>query len=212
LIATGSGLSVFVIDTSGPSTVVAAVAVLFAGVLSLGEDTVAEFVIDPGVLGAVTTIVMFGAAPGARLPPVRLQVTVPDTLLQVQFERAVALTKVVPAGIVSTTLTADASSGPAFDTPMVYVNVPLMNTGSGESVFVIDRSARPPAMVSDPPLVDTDWFVPEGGLLAFVLGSDETRYVPDVQFGVTLNWTVTKPLFGIEPPGIRMNPSVTMDV
>ena len=107
----------------------------------MGEDTVAEFVIDPGVLGAVTTIVMFGAAPGARLPPVRLQVTVPDTLLQVQFERAVALTKVVPAGIVSTTLTADASSGPAFDTPMVYVNVPLMNTGSGLSVFVIERSA-----------------------------------------------------------------------
>ena len=87
------------IDTSGPSTVVAAVAALFAGVVSFGEDTVAEFEIDPGVLGAVTTMVMFGAAPGARLPPVRLQVTVPETLLQVQFV-PVALTKVVPAGIV----------------------------------------------------------------------------------------------------------------
>ena len=36
-------------------------------------------------------------------------------------------------------------------------------------------------------MVETDWFVPEGGLLALVLGSDETRYVPDVQFGVVLN-------------------------
>ena len=68
--------------------------------------------------GAVTTIVMFGAAPGARLPPVRLQVTVPEALLQVQFV-PVALTNVVPAGRVSTTLTADASFGPAFVTPIV---------------------------------------------------------------------------------------------
>src|SRR3954447_14646003 len=118
---------------------------LFVGVLSFGEDTVAEFVIDPGVLGAVTTTVMFGAAPGARLPPVRLQVTVPDALLQVQFV-PVALTKVVPAGSVSTTLTADASSGPALLTPIVYVRVPFTVTGSGESVLVIERSARPAAM------------------------------------------------------------------
>ncbi len=58
----------------------------------------------------MTTIVMFGAAPGARLPPVRLHVTVPDALVQVQFV-PVALTNVVPAGSVSTTLTADASFG-----------------------------------------------------------------------------------------------------
>ena len=75
-------------------------------------------VIDPGVAGAVTTIVMFGAAPGARFPPVRLQVTVPDELLQVQFV-PVALTNVTPLGSVSTTLTADASFGPALLTPIV---------------------------------------------------------------------------------------------
>ena len=67
---------------------------------------------------AVTTIVIGGAAPGGRLPPVRLQVTVPDALLQFQFV-PVALTKVVPAGSVSTTLTADASSGPALLTASV---------------------------------------------------------------------------------------------
>ena len=61
-----------------------------------------------------------------------------------------------------------------------------MATGSGESVFVIDRSARPAATVIEPPVVETDWFVPDGGLVALVLGSLETRYVPDVQFGVTL--------------------------
>ena len=48
----------------------------------------------------------------------RLQVTVPEALLQVQFV-PVALTNVVPAGSVSTTLTADASSGPALLTPIV---------------------------------------------------------------------------------------------
>ena len=102
----------------GASTVVVAVAVLLPGVSSLGEETVAVFVIDPGVAGAVTTIVMSGAAPGARFPPVRLQVTVPDELLLVQFV-PVALTKVTPLGSVSTTLTADAGSGPALLTLIV---------------------------------------------------------------------------------------------
>ena len=106
-------------QTGGVLTVVVAVAVLFPGVLSFGDETVALFVgVAPCVAGAVTTTVMFGAAPGARLPPVRLQVTVPSTLTQVQFV-PVALTKVVPAGSVSTTLTADASFGPALLTPIV---------------------------------------------------------------------------------------------
>ena len=60
-----------------PTVVVLGVGVV-AGVLSFGEETVALFVIEPAVAGAVTTIVMGGAAPGARLPPVRLQVTVPE--------------------------------------------------------------------------------------------------------------------------------------
>ena len=72
--------------------------------------------------------------------------------------------------------------------------MPLCATGSGESVFVMDRSASPPAIVRDPPVVETDWFVPDGGLVAFVLGVLETRYVPDTQLGVVLNWTVREPL------------------
>ena len=116
MMPTGSGESVFVIVRSATWTEVVAVAVL--SLASFGDDTVAEFVIEPGVLGALTTMVIFGAAPGARLPPVRLQVTVPEALTQAQFV-PLALTNVVPLGSVSTTLTADASSGPAFDTPIV---------------------------------------------------------------------------------------------
>ena len=41
-------------------------------------------------------------------------------------------------------------------TPIVYVSIPPVATGSGESVFVIDRLARPAAMVKDPPVVETD--------------------------------------------------------
>ena len=71
----------------GLFTLVVAVAVLLPGVLSFGDETVGavgERVV-PAVAGAVTTIVMFGAAPGARLPPVRLHVTVPDAVQQFQF-------------------------------------------------------------------------------------------------------------------------------
>ena len=42
----------------GASTVVVAVAVLFPEVLSLGDETVAEFVMLAGPTGAVATIVM----------------------------------------------------------------------------------------------------------------------------------------------------------
>src|SRR5438874_9447962 len=62
---------------------------------------------------------------------------------------------------------------------------------------------------SEPPVVETDWFVPEGGFEAFRLGSEETRYVPEVQFGVVVNCTVREPLTAIWPPLRRMKPSVT---
>ena len=101
----------------GNRTVVTAEAVLLPGVLSFGDETVAEFVIEPAVSGAVTTMVMFGAEPGARLPLVRVQVTV---AVPTQFQFVpVALTNAVPAGSVSTTVTADASFGPALLTPIV---------------------------------------------------------------------------------------------
>src|SRR5205085_8464723 len=114
------GLKVGVVRLGGVLTTVLADAVLFAGVTSFGDETVALLLIDvvPVPPGAVTVIVMLGASAAfARLPPVRLHVTVPEALLQVQFVPA-ALTKVTPAGSVSTTLTADASSGPPLWTPI----------------------------------------------------------------------------------------------
>ena len=61
-------------------TVVVAVAVLLPGVVSFGEDTVALFVIEPGVFGAVTVIVRVAASVPEAILPVKLQVTAPDTL------------------------------------------------------------------------------------------------------------------------------------
>lgn len=81
----------------------------------------------------------------------------------------VAEVNVTPAGNVSVTVTAAALAGPLFVTVIEYVRVPLTDTGSGESVFVIDRSA---------------WFagaftvVVPGALLFAVFGS--------VSFAVTL--------------------------
>ena len=63
---------------------------------------------------------------------------------------------------------------------------------------------------SEPPVVETVWFVPEGGFVAFVLGSDDVKYVPDVQFGVVLKVTVIVPFVAMSPPPIRMKPSVTI--
>jgi hypothetical protein len=112
LTATGSGESVFVIERSATWTEVDWLAVLFPALLSFGEETLALFVIFPALLGAVTVIVMSGAsAPAARLPLVRVHVTVPEELTQLQLV-PVALTNVVPAGSVSVTFTPDASSGP----------------------------------------------------------------------------------------------------
>ena len=52
---------------------------------------------------------------------------------------------------------------------------------------MIERSARPAATVSDPPVSETDWLVVDGGLLWFVLGDVVTVYVPETQLGVVSN-------------------------
>jgi hypothetical protein len=119
-------------------TVVVAVAELFAVLLSLGEVTVAVLDSDVGLPGAVTTRSKLAEAPAARAA--RVQVT-GDDALQVQ-PVPLAETNVVPAGIVSETLTVVAATvAELFVTVIVYVSVPLMATGSGLSVFVIERSA-----------------------------------------------------------------------
>lgn len=48
----------------------------------------------------------------------------------------------VPTGIVSDSVTEAASLGPGFVTVIVYVMLPPAATGSGESLFAIDRSAE----------------------------------------------------------------------
>ena len=64
-------------------TVVVSLSVLLAGTGSVSAAlTEAVLVMGPGVAGAVTTMVMSGAAPTARLG--RVQVTVPVTWPQVQ--------------------------------------------------------------------------------------------------------------------------------
>ena len=89
---------------------------LFAGVLSCGELTVAVLLIVPGVLGAVTLTTMLGAVVlGARLA--RVHVTVPDECPHVHPAPVpVNETNVVPAGSVSVTVIAVAAAGPPFAT------------------------------------------------------------------------------------------------
>ena len=92
-------------------TVVDALAALFA---AFGSNSVAVtealLVIEPPAEGAVTVIVIAGAAVTASV--VLVQVTVPDALLQVH-PVPVAETNVTPAGSVSVTETELAALGPA---------------------------------------------------------------------------------------------------
>ena len=119
-------------------TVVVAVAELFAVLLSLGDETVAVLLSVVAIAGAVTTIVIVALVFGARVAMLQLVELVP---VQVQ-PVAVRETNVVPAGMVSVTTTlAAATVVDGFVTVIVYVSVPLTLTGSGLSVFVIERSA-----------------------------------------------------------------------
>ena len=102
-------------------------------------ETVAELVRVPDAVAAtVPVIVMVAVAPSARLP--RFPVTVLPAPVAVPW-LAVAETKVTLLGSVSVTVTPVASDGPLLVTVSVYVIVCPATTGSGESVFAIDRSA-----------------------------------------------------------------------
>src|SRR5438094_384307 len=103
---TGSGVSTLVTPTStvatGAVTVVVAVAVLLPVVVSVGEVTVAVLVIVvPAAAEALAfTTSMKVCAPlpaGKASPPVRVAVTVPAVLVQVQPAGAVQDTNVVLA-------------------------------------------------------------------------------------------------------------------
>ena len=62
----------------------------------------------------------------------------------------IAETKLTPLGRSSVTTTPVAASGPALATLIVYVSAPPAATGSGESVFVSERSAEPVAAGAPP--------------------------------------------------------------
>jgi hypothetical protein len=119
-------------------TVVVCVAELLPAMLSLGEVTVAVFESVPVVPGALTTMSKLADAPAASDALVHVTVDVPEQLHPVP----VAETNVVPLGIESLTLTDVAGTElELLVTVTVYVTFPLTATGSGESVFVIERSA-----------------------------------------------------------------------
>jgi hypothetical protein len=108
----------------------------------LGSDTllftVAVLLKPPAVVG-VTTIVTVALPPFAMLP--RLQVTVLDPLQPLPW-LGVADTNITPAGKGSVTVTPVAVLGPALPTINVYVKFCPTNTGSGDSVLVIERFAE----------------------------------------------------------------------
>src|SRR5437870_4081404 len=110
--------ALLVIPRSAARTVVVAMAVLLAGLGSeVAALAAAVLIMVPPSLGAVTTIVMGGAAPGGRLLA-RVQVTLALVPLHVQ-PMPEALWKVTPAGSVSMTLTLLAVEGPALLTVSV---------------------------------------------------------------------------------------------
>jgi hypothetical protein len=118
------------------------------------------------VPGAVTVIVIDADAPGASVARVHVTVVVPEQLQPVP----VAETRLVPAGSGSETLTEFAVTvDELFVTVTVYVRVPFVWTGSGESVFVIERSAIP--------TVDVAVDVLFAGVLSF---EDETVAVLEI--------------------------------
>jgi hypothetical protein len=125
-------------DVTAGFTVVVAVALLFAVLGSeVVELTVAVFESGAAAVG-VTTIVTVAEAPEASVPRLHVTVAVPEQ----EPTDGVADTKVTPAGSVSLTLTAAAALGPALAAVSVYVRFVPTVTGSGESVFVIERSAE----------------------------------------------------------------------
>jgi hypothetical protein len=101
------------------------------------ELTVAVLVSVPGDAGVVTAMVTTMVEPFVTAPNVQVTVVVPEHDPCVVDEDA----KVVPAGMVSTSLPSTVSINPKFLIVMVYVSVEEMNTGVGDAVEVTAKSA-----------------------------------------------------------------------
>jgi hypothetical protein len=106
--------------------------------LSLGELTDAVFESVAAVPGALTTMSKLAEVPAASDGRVHVTVDVPEHVQPLPL----AEMKVVAPGIVSVTLSDVAGTvAELLVTLIVYVRLPFVWTGSGESVFVIERSA-----------------------------------------------------------------------
>ena len=101
--------------------------------------TRAVFVIVRTAVPGLSTIVT-RAVPSRAIDP-SSQVTVEPLWEQLPWLGVIEVT-VTLEGRVSVTRTLVAGAGPSFTTSIVYVNEPPAATGSGSSVFVIERSAR----------------------------------------------------------------------
>jgi hypothetical protein len=124
----------------GASTSTVIVLVLFErfGSLSLAV-TVAVLFKMPAEEGVVTVSVALAAAPLASEPIE--QVTIPPASAQAPW-LAVVLSKLIPLGRVSVSVTPVAPDGPLLVTVSVYVSVLSTCTGLGEAEPVIPRSAE----------------------------------------------------------------------
>jgi hypothetical protein len=146
--ATGSGESVLVTERSAPVpevTRVASVSELFALTGSLtAEDTDAVFVmvVPLGVARfTFTTIENVAVASSANEATGQLTDPVPPTEGVAHPAEGETETNVVLAGVASVRTTLVAASGPSLSMTIVYVTFEPAVTGSGESVFVTERSA-----------------------------------------------------------------------
>jgi hypothetical protein len=102
---------------------------------------------------------------------------------------------VTPLGSVSVTVTPAALEGPALWTASVYVNSCPEDTGSGESDFVIERSATGSTVVVAPAvlLAGLGSLVLEDTVAVLVIGP--------VTWGVTLIWTLALAPLATDPSG-----------
>src|SRR3989449_5209 len=143
--------ALLVIARSAARTVVVAMAVLLRRLESkVAELTVAVLVsvLPSGAAGLTWTArVKVAVAPLANKAVVQFTVPVEPAAGVVQLQPAgVGIDwNVVCGGSGSFMVTLAAAFGPALLTVIVYVSVPPGATGSGESVFVIERSAPPGA-------------------------------------------------------------------
>jgi hypothetical protein len=182
---TGSGASVLEIDRSAAAlTVVVVVELLllmFGSVTLLVTLAVLLSVPTAAAVG-VTTIVTVALAALANVPMEHVMVVVP-----LQFPNVdVADTNVTFAGNVSVTVTPVAELSPPFFTRMLYVRFCPANTGSGESLFLIERSAE-----GSPPLLVVELLVPAFGSLTLL----DTVTVSCEAWDETIipSWTMSTP-------------------